>query len=89
MPCDCKCPTPACVEKLISRTGSKYSRFSSPFAKIFRFSRSRNHLYVLARPAFLSEGRLAIVTDVGGGMRWTRWYRWTSGIDAYGEDAWS
>ena len=41
------------------------------------------------RPAFLSEGRLAIVTDVGGGMRWTRWCRWTSGTDAYGEDAWS
>jgi len=60
-----------------------------PSPKIFRFYRNPIHLYVFPRPAFLSEGRLAIVTDVGGGMRWTRWCRRTSGVDAYGEDAWS
>jgi hypothetical protein len=36
-----------------------------------------------------SEGRIAIVTDVGRGMRWTRQRRKTSGADADGEVVWS
>jgi len=36
-----------------------------------------------------SEGRFAIVTDVGSGMRWTRGLRETSAADADGEGAWS
>jgi len=35
------------------------------------------------------EGRFAIVTDVERGMRWTRWCRQTSDIDADGEVVWS
>jgi hypothetical protein len=41
------------------------------FAKIYPFSPDPNHLHIPVRPASL-EGRFAIVTDVGGGMRWTR-----------------
>jgi hypothetical protein len=35
------------------------------------------------------EGRIAIVTDVGHGMRWTRRRRETSGAIADGEVVWS
>ena len=35
------------------------------------------------------EGRIAIVTDVGSGMRWTRMRRKTSGAIADGEGVWS
>jgi hypothetical protein len=35
------------------------------------------------------EGRVAIVTSVGRGMRWTRWYRQTCDIEADGEGVWS
>jgi hypothetical protein len=35
------------------------------------------------------EGRIAIVTDVGRGMQWTRWRRKTSGVVADGEAVWS
>jgi len=40
-------------------------------AKIFRFAVTPNHPYKAAIPHPL-EGRIAIVTDVGRGMRWTR-----------------
>ena len=40
-------------------------------AKIFRFAITPNHPYKSAIPHPL-EGRIAIVTDVGRGMRWTR-----------------
>ena len=39
------------------------------------------------RPASLSQGPLAIVTDVGSGMRWTALMSQTNGLDADGEDA--
>jgi hypothetical protein len=35
------------------------------------------------------EGRIAIVTDVERGERWTREYRKTNGADADGEVVWS
>jgi hypothetical protein len=35
------------------------------------------------------EGRFAVVTNVGSGMRWTRRPRETSVADAYGEIVWS
>src|SRR5260370_812136 len=41
-----------------------------PFAKIFPFPLYPNQIYIPCRPA-PSEGRFAIVTDVGRGMRWT------------------
>ena len=40
-------------------------------AKIFRFAITPNHSYNSRHPVPL-EGRIAIVTDVGCGMRWTR-----------------
>ena len=44
------------------------------------------HIDVVPRP---QEGRFAIVTDVGRGMRWTQWRRKTSGANADGEVVWS
>ena len=35
------------------------------------------------------EGRFAVVTNVGYGMRWTPWRRQTSGAVADGEVVWS
>jgi hypothetical protein len=35
------------------------------------------------------EGRIAIVTDVGSGMRWTLWRRKTNAAEADGEIVWS
>jgi hypothetical protein len=37
-----------------------------PLAKIFRFALDPNHLYIHGHPA-QTEGRFAIVTDVGAG----------------------
>ena len=48
-------------------------------AKIFRFRRRANHLYRFARLG-PHEGRIAIVTDVGHEMRWTRQRRARNGI---------
>jgi hypothetical protein len=36
-----------------------------------------------------NEGRFAIVTDVGRGMRWTRLHLKTNGAPADGEVVWS
>jgi hypothetical protein len=59
-----------------------------PRAKKFRFAfASIRWLLPLIPPQ--SEGRIAIVTDVGSGMRWTRWCRQTSDVDADGEVVWS
>ena len=41
-----------------------------PFAKIFQFPFDPNHFYIPRHPG-PHEGRFAIVTDVGHGMRWT------------------
>src|SRR5215471_19363686 len=43
----------------------------------------------LAPSRAAQEGRLAIVTDVERGMRWTRWCRQTSDNKADGEGVWS
>jgi len=39
--------------------------------------------------SFPEEGRIAIVTDVGNGMRWTQAARLTKRADADGEVVWS
>ena len=44
----------------------------APFAKIFRFFRSANHLYIVPHPVPDTEGRWPSSTDVERGMRWTR-----------------
>jgi hypothetical protein len=44
---------------------------------LIRFIRNKTRVYVPRRPAPI-KGRIAIVTDVGCGMRWTLWLRQTS-----------
>jgi hypothetical protein len=48
-----------------------------------------NHLHDSCRPAPSQEGRFAIVTNVGRGMRWTRVVHETNAPDADDEAAWS
>jgi hypothetical protein len=59
-----------------------------PGCENIRFYRNENHVYVVAHPA-PQEGRFAIVTDVGSGMRWTHRLRKTSAAGADGEVVWS
>jgi hypothetical protein len=72
-------------------------KFENPFkliwslslrAKILPLHRRANQWFLFARPAPAQEGRLAIVTNVGCGMRWTRAAQLTSALDADGEVVW-
>src|SRR6266481_8387374 len=59
--------------ELICPTGKKpsHAKTCPPLrAKIFRFAFAPNQTYSLRCPG-PQEGRIAIVTDVGQGMRWT------------------
>jgi hypothetical protein len=56
--------------------------------KIFIFRFSENHAFLAAVP-FPYEGRFAIVTSVGSGMRWTRSDCKTCNADPYGKSVWS
>src|SRR6266851_681702 len=49
-----------------------------PFPKIFPFPPDPNQTYIPRHPV-PEEGRIAIVTDVGHGMRWTRQRRARAG----------
>jgi hypothetical protein len=60
---------------------------TSDFPK-FRLTPQQKQKYIDSVPPPL-EGRFAIVTNVGGGMRWTWQRRKTSGADADGEVVWS
>jgi hypothetical protein len=56
--------------------------------------RRANQLQISGRPAPDQEGRFAIVTNVGRGMRWTYWVaarirERTNNPDTYGEVVWS
>jgi hypothetical protein len=69
---------------------SRLNRFSK-----FKPLRENNSLFPkhesgvsFARPAS-TRGALAIVTNVGSGMRWTPRMRKTSATGAYGEGVWS
>jgi hypothetical protein len=46
-------------------------------------------LCILPAVPFPQEGRFAVVTDVGSGMRWTQQCRKTGGAEADGEGVWS
>jgi len=46
-------------------------------------------MHFLSRPASDQEGRFAIVTNVGCGMRWTCGLRETGAADADGKIVWS
>jgi len=59
----------------------------SPCRKI---SVSENQkLCILPAVLLPQEGRFAIVTDVGSGMRWTLMARETNALDADGKGVWS
>jgi hypothetical protein len=58
------CPSGKSVPLLIFRS-------PAPFEKIFLFFRNQIRCISLAVPS-QTEGRFAIVTDVGNGMRWTQ-----------------
>jgi hypothetical protein len=58
-----------------------------PSQKIFRFAATPNQIYIHGRPAS-SEGRIAIVTDVECGMRWTRQCADVRSLLADGEVVW-
>ena len=70
-------------------TSFRQIRFVQPFLKkYFAFSESqiRCMSYPVPQPP---EGRIAIVTDVGCGMRWTRLLRRTNAASADGKAVWS
>ena len=61
---------------------------SSLLHKNIPLSEIRKQSYISSRPA-LTGGRVAIVTNVEGGMRWTYRYRKACETDAYGQAVWS
>jgi hypothetical protein len=73
------------------------SNFASGFKLIWVFSSPRRKISLsvnqkLCFPPAVpppQEGRIAIVTDVGSGMRWTLMVRETNAPDADGEGVWS
>ena len=79
---------PVSIGRFVCLAGKSAICCPAPFAKIFCFPCGPNHLFVSRHPV-PNEGRFAIVTDVGCGMRWTRGARETSGADADGEVVWS
>jgi hypothetical protein len=56
------------------------ARLSSPAAKNISSSRSTQIISLSHAVSSLNEGRIAIVTDVGFGMRWTRQRRRARGM---------
>jgi hypothetical protein len=80
------CPTGKSVTRL-------FLACPAPFEKIFWFSEYANQFICFA-VLFPQEGRFAVVTDVGSGMRWTRRCHAresvrTNDAEADGEDVWS
>jgi hypothetical protein len=69
-----------CAENRTLRTVSNISGVSSPRAKIFRFRFSEAYDFI--RASRTHQRGVRVVTNVGRGMRWTRWYRETSGTNA-------
>ena len=63
-------------------------RLSSPSYKNILIFRNRKSVYIYRRPV-PQEGRFAVVTDVGCGMRWTRRCHETNDMAADGEAVWS
>jgi hypothetical protein len=58
------------VMPTLTRTADVDLPCPAPFSKKFSFAPDPNQIYIPHRPVPL-EGRFAIVTDVGRGMRWT------------------
>jgi hypothetical protein len=66
----------------------KSRHLSSPSRKNISLSEIRKQPYISPRPA-LTGGRVAIVTNVEGGMRWTLLVREMMRTKAYGQAVWS
>ncbi len=64
------------------------NRLSSPSGKNILIFRNQKSVYIVSHPAS-QEGRFAVVTDVGCGMRWTRMVLLTRAPEADGEVVWS
>jgi hypothetical protein len=64
------------------------NRLSSPSRKNILIFRNSKSVYIHGHPV-PQEGRFAVVTDVGGGMRWTRMVLLTRAPEADGEVVWS
>jgi hypothetical protein len=72
----------------VARVTSDLPDVSSARAKNISVFRKRKSLYGPPIP-FSQEGRFAVVTSVGRGMRWTRQLQQTSVVAAYGKIVWS
>ena len=74
-------PKHRCAKKLFFRADSSWLACSGAtvIKFYFRFSEKCGSIPRVPCP---QEGRIAIVTDVGCGMRWTRWLRETNTADA-------
>jgi hypothetical protein len=94
------CPAPCCFAyqaknggHACDKTTRRANHFGftelrqAPGSKINRFTRGANHRHIGA--SHPKEGRLAIVHERCGEMRWTRSVRETGARDADGEGAWS
>jgi hypothetical protein len=68
--------------------GLALDRLSSPSRKNILIFRNRKSVYIHGYPAS-QEGRFAVVTDVGCGMRWTLSAPLTNGAIADGEVVWT
>src|SRR5579871_5627194 len=62
---------------------------SSPFRKNILLGRLLDADLLIPAVPPRREGRIAIVTNVGCGMRWTRWRRMTGAAEADGEVVWA
>jgi hypothetical protein len=60
------------VRALTHSRNAQFARRAN-LSQPLRLSRRANHFYKPRRLAPDQEGRIAIVTDVGRGMRWTLW----------------
>jgi hypothetical protein len=75
--------------QLICPTGWLREFLSSPFAKNISLYPKQNRMYQSRRPALDPEGRFAVVTNAGCGMRWTCLAQLTNAADTDGEGVWS
>jgi hypothetical protein len=75
--------------RLICPTGKSLNFLSSPSRKNIPLHRLLETA-LLIRPSRPTEGRFAIVTNVGQGMRWTRQHRrnWVFGLRSADERCW-
>jgi hypothetical protein len=79
----------ACAEKSNSQAGSIWFGASALNLRKSNFRFSEIYVCLHASRRRQSKGRIAIVTDVGSGKRWTQPLHQTSVVAADGQGAWS